>query len=159
MGKYKKKPIVIDAIQWTGHNADEIKEFAGEACNVIHSTGGSADGQGYPQDYIKITFKTLEGTMQAMEGDWIIKGIKGEFYPCKPEIFRETYEAVSNNVIKPKEIQMHWTIIAYFYLAGSIVLLWKWLLDVKLSKLNLVLYFLWCVFIFITFLAFKKRGD
>ena len=71
MAKYRKKPVVIEAIQFTGDNCEEIKEFGA---------------------YIVI--KTLEGKMIALPGDWIIKGVKGEFYPCKPDIFEKTYELV-----------------------------------------------------------------
>ncbi len=77
--KFRKKPIVIDAIQWTGSNPSEIIEF----CD------GSAS---YDRNYSEMTIYTLEGKHIASLGDWIIKGVKGEFYPCKYEIFRLTYE-------------------------------------------------------------------
>lgn len=82
MPKYRKKPVVIEAIQWTGENIDEIKVFTNYEFMFL-----SADG----------TFDifTLEGKMKAIIGDWIIKGINGEFYPCKPDIFNKTYEVVS----------------------------------------------------------------
>ena len=76
--KFRKKPIVIDAMQWTGHNTKEIYNFVGT--NNIIAYG----------DHFKI--KTLEGNHKVILSDWIIKGIKGEFYPCKPDIFKETYE-------------------------------------------------------------------
>ena len=82
--KYRKKPVVIDALKWTGLNFMELVEFIGgeEARHKIslHSHG--------------LYIKTLEGDMKANDGDWIIKGVKGEFYPCKPDIFEETYEKV-----------------------------------------------------------------
>ena len=77
--KYRKKPIVIDAVQWTGESAIAMSEFLGDK---YFNHGG----------ILKI--HTLEGVMEAQIGDWIIKGIKGEFYPCKPDIFEATYEAV-----------------------------------------------------------------
>jgi len=77
--KYRKKPIVIDAIQYTGDNKHEIINFTeGQA---LTNTG-----------YSYLTIPTLEGNNKADVGDWIIKGIKGEFYPCKPDIFTLTYE-------------------------------------------------------------------
>ena len=76
--KYKKKPVIIEAIQWTGNNYDEVKAFI----------GNNANQSGYNNLHIF----TLEGVMTASAGDYIIKGVKGEFYPCKPDIFNETYE-------------------------------------------------------------------
>lgn len=82
--KYRKKPVVIDAIQYTGTNFKEILEFLGgedERGNIdIHQNS--------------IFIKTLEGDMQAKPKDFIIKGVKGEFYPVKPNVFYETYEKV-----------------------------------------------------------------
>ena len=80
--KYRKKPVVIDAIQFTGENHNEIADFIGKAGCRAHNTGS-------------ITISTLEGTMNASKGDFIIKGVNGEFYPCKPDIFEKTYEAVT----------------------------------------------------------------
>jgi len=80
--KFRKKPVVIDAVRWDGANVDEILGFI--------LVGGSARrGHGNA-----IIIETLEGEMTASPGDWIIKGVKGEFYPCKPDIFDATYEAV-----------------------------------------------------------------
>lgn len=80
--KFRKKPVVIEARQYTGLNGTELLGWI----------GGSELEENFFGDYIEI--KTLEGTMRADKGDWIIKGVKGEFYPIKDEIFRETYEAV-----------------------------------------------------------------
>lgn len=80
--KFRKKPVVIEAVQFTGHNAMEIMEWS-------KSEEMSDDFLG---EFMEI--KTLEGTMRAENGDWIIKGVKGEFYPCKPDIFEATYEPV-----------------------------------------------------------------
>ncbi len=79
--KYRKKPVVIEAIQVSFHNFDEIERFVGG------DLGNRPDGS--------LVIATLEGAMTASIGDYIIKGIKGEFYPCKPDIFAATYEAVS----------------------------------------------------------------
>lgn len=96
MEKYRKKPVVIEAIQWdgTGQSTREIILFMGQEikndfitqekfydyCNIVERDG--------------IKIKTIEGTMTASINDYIIKGVKGEFYPCKPDIFEATYELV-----------------------------------------------------------------
>lgn len=77
--KYRKKPVVIEAIKFTGKNVDELTDFVGDN---LHYSG----------TYFYIP--TLEGAMIVSEGDYVIKGVKGEFYPCKPDIFEETYEPV-----------------------------------------------------------------
>lgn len=81
MGSYRKKPVVIEAVQWTGKNLKEIEEFCEGKCFIGHLD--------------RLQIETLEGDMQAQWGDFIIKGIQGEFYPCKGEIFTETYDKVS----------------------------------------------------------------
>jgi hypothetical protein len=80
MSKFRKKPVVIEARQYDGKNGMELLAWS-------HGAELEEDFMG---DYIEI--KTLEGTMRANKGDWIIKGVKGEFYPCKPDIFTATYE-------------------------------------------------------------------
>lgn len=84
--KFRKKVVVIDAVQWTGDNVSEILEFVNH--NDIRMTNCTKEGVEVCDLYIN----TLEGSMHASEGDWIIKGVHGEFYPCKPDIFEETYE-------------------------------------------------------------------
>jgi hypothetical protein len=79
---YRKKPVVIQAVQWTGENNVEILQFC-SSC-YITSSGKSKD----------LVVSTLEGDMSASIGDFIIKGVKGEFYPCKEDIFDLTYETV-----------------------------------------------------------------
>lgn len=81
--KFRKKPVVIEAIQWTG----EMKP-------VIDLVGYDLPTYGKDGHEGSLRIKTLEGDFECRLGDWIIKGIQGEFYPCKPEIFIETYEAV-----------------------------------------------------------------
>lgn len=80
MKKYRKKPVVIEAVQFTGNNVDEILEFAKDSFNNPSTS--------------EIVIPTLEGNMIASIGDYIIKGVNGEFYPCKPDIFDKTYEEV-----------------------------------------------------------------
>ena len=82
MPKFRKKPVVIEARQFDGHNG----------LALLGWIGGSELEEDFLGDYIEI--KTLEGTMRADKNDWIIKGVAGEFYPCKPEIFGATYEPV-----------------------------------------------------------------
>jgi hypothetical protein len=84
--RFRKKPVVVDAIQFTGENVDEIAAFAGET-----PPHRSVSTLGESPLYVIVT---LEGDMFASPGDWIIKGVKGEFYPCKPDIFDATYEPV-----------------------------------------------------------------
>lgn len=79
--KYRKKPVVVEAVQWTGDNTSEIMKWVG--------------GKAYFRDTLYI--KTLEGDYRASVGDYIIKGVKGEFYPCKPDIFERTYELIELN--------------------------------------------------------------
>lgn len=90
--KYKKKPIIIDAIQFNGLNLEEIKEFVGD--KLIYDIIDSAWQVGKGRPHILMKIKTLEGDMNVSEKDYIIKGINGEFYPCKPDIFYKTYEEV-----------------------------------------------------------------
>lgn len=93
--KFRKKPVVIEAVQFNNINKDEIQEFVGmELKHEIESDTAYQAGQGAPVSSLTIT--TLEGNMKAMPGDWIIKGVAGEFYPCKNEIFEKTYEPVEN---------------------------------------------------------------
>ena len=83
--KFRKKPVVIEAIQYKPHeNCAEVAAFLGQAYHKL-----ACDSAPLSADWILMT---LEGEMICRQGDWIIKGVKGEFYPCKDEIFRETYE-------------------------------------------------------------------
>ena len=88
--KYKKKPVIIDAIQWTGGNMVEIADFAKGFAKFDEIRQGDSENN-IPAQY-DLSIQTLEGTMQASRGDYIIKGVNGEFYPCKPDIFEKTYE-------------------------------------------------------------------
>jgi hypothetical protein len=88
--RFRKKPVEIEAVQFTGSNADKLMEFTQEGPHVrIRTTNENADGT------CELYIETLEGNMLAQAGDWIIKGVKGEFYPCKPDIFEATYEGVT----------------------------------------------------------------
>ena len=80
--EYKKKPVVVEAVQWTGNNRAEMCEFIdSEVFEIIPRVG--------------LVIHTLEGDHHASPGDYIIKGVNGEFYPCKPDIFAKTYESAT----------------------------------------------------------------
>lgn len=88
--KATKKPITIEYIQYLGFNYKEIEEFVGKKITlVLESETAYVAGVGPP--IFSITISTLEGDMKAMPGDYIIKGIKGEFYPIKSDIFLASY--------------------------------------------------------------------
>jgi hypothetical protein len=81
--KYRKKPVEIDAIQWVSDNIEQVYEMLGD--NLIINTDED-------KDEVKHFINTLEGKMEMSWGDYIIKGVKGEFYPCREDIFLLTYE-------------------------------------------------------------------
>jgi hypothetical protein len=90
MSRFRKRPVEVDAMQWLGGAV-----AAGPVIDWVLATGGTA--RYHEPDYMGraegIWINTLdEGTMNASPGDWIIRGVEGEFYPCKPDIFEATYE-------------------------------------------------------------------
>ena len=78
--KFRKKPVVIDAVYWYGNPDSDIELWLGDSFESWLPSQG------------KLAIRTLEGEITASAGDWIIKGVNGEFYPCKPDIFEKTYE-------------------------------------------------------------------
>lgn len=82
--QYIKKPVKIEAIQWTGFNETEMFDFCGDNIEITTT-----------KDSKELSIHTLEGNMSASIGDFIIKGIEGEFYPCKPDIFEKTYDCIN----------------------------------------------------------------
>lgn len=93
MPKFRKKPVEIEAMQWTGDNTRDIATWAQPQLAPFALPKGwwlKRPDNGDPQ----LIIATLEGDHAASIGDWIIRGIKGEFYPCKPDIFAATYDAV-----------------------------------------------------------------
>jgi len=94
--KFRKKPVVIEAIQFNGTtlSLERILKWMGNAASIRNDIAAGFDPPSF-SDRGKIAIRTLEGTMFASPGDWIIKGVKGEFYPCKPDIFAETYDEAS----------------------------------------------------------------
>ena len=89
MKNYIKKQVEIQAVQFTGENIEEIESFVGKKLPTM--MGSNVDTQ--------LVIPTLEGDMKVTKGDYIIKGIKGEFYPCKPDIFNDSYDEVSTSLI------------------------------------------------------------
>jgi len=81
--KFRKKPVVIDAEQFTIESKDRIHNWV--SCNHYGD---------FINDELVLIIQTLEGNMTVRIGDWVIKGVNGEFYPCKPDIFKKTYEKV-----------------------------------------------------------------
>lgn len=86
---FRKKPVGIEAVRWTGDNLREVIDFTG-----LHPSAEKWTWNEYETVVRESGLKifTLEGPLMATVGDWIIKGVKGEFYPCKPDIFAATYE-------------------------------------------------------------------
>ena len=89
MPAYRKKPVVIEAVKWTGSNLEEIIKLTG-----LHSSAKKWSWEEYEEIVAANGLKifTLEGPLNAAIGDMIIKGVSDEFYPCKPDIFNATYE-------------------------------------------------------------------
>lgn len=94
--KFRKKPVVIDAILYDGsdRSQDEVVAFIGSRGFFVDAKADEESGVSSNIPDRSIGILTLEGTMYARPGDWIIRGTKGEFYPCKPDIFVDIYEAV-----------------------------------------------------------------
>lgn len=92
MPKFRKKPVVIEANQWDGSLDGATSIIAW----VLRNEGVARYHEPIDGYEKHISIVTLEGVMRAVSGDWIIKGIGGEFYPCKPDIFEPTYEPVGD---------------------------------------------------------------
>lgn len=98
---FRKKPVVVQAIQWTGKNQNAVCDFCAELVRLNKTAeepylaflGRSIVN---PEEN-KVLIRTLEGVMSVSAGDWIIRGIQGEFYPCKPDIFAQTYEPATES--------------------------------------------------------------
>jgi hypothetical protein len=98
MPKFRKKPVVIEAIRFTRAHWEDVKKFTnGEAHSLVlkgENCLNLSDWVNLSDFEYTCIIPTLEGQHIATEGDWIIKGVNGEFYPCKPDIFEKTYELV-----------------------------------------------------------------
>ena len=109
--KYRKKPVIIEAFRWTGgvnQNEDpewivDALKFKSGVCQICFDEDPYILARAEANIYMKI--ETLEGTHIALPGDYIIRGIKGELYPCKPDIFEKTYDPIfeSHNHINDKD--------------------------------------------------------
>lgn len=99
--RYRKKPVVIEAMQWDGTAAgatpviDWVLANGPRAARFVDYDGHEEDGV-WVEEPDHIAIDTLEGTMRALADDWVIRGVQDEFYPCKPDIFAATYEAVTS---------------------------------------------------------------
>lgn len=87
MSKFRKKPVEVEAVLYTGFDAPGFAETHGLECLV-------SDGKGDYQQGLVVIVPTAEGDMRILPGEWLITGINGEKYPCKPDIFEATYEPV-----------------------------------------------------------------
>ena len=86
--RFRKRPVEVDALCWRGMNHSEVRDFLGDDYVGLSSKFN-------PRGKSKVMIRTLEGTIYADVGDWIIRGVQGEHYPCKPDIFEQTYEVVT----------------------------------------------------------------
>lgn len=92
MPKFRKKPVVIEAVQWQGDNIQEVLSIVD--FDKLPDLNDGYIKPGISQVLGTLEIPTLEGVMTATSGDWIIRGVEGEVYPCKPSIFETTYEPV-----------------------------------------------------------------
>lgn len=86
LAKYRKRPLVVEAVQLSEDNFREISRLVGNPARTTRSRSGK----------VALIITTLEGDMLAIPGDYIIRGIRGEFYPCRQDIFEETYERLED---------------------------------------------------------------
>ena len=124
MKKYRKKPVVIEAIQFNGKNFNEVCNFMGEipAQELNPNYNGDISTNG---DYLSgLYIETLGGKMFANIGDYIIKGINGEFYPCKPDIFLRTYNEVAEEKIWNQAEEVAFELLSKSFYNGA-----KWALN------------------------------
>jgi hypothetical protein len=95
MPMFRKKPVVVEAMLFTGMNAGEVGQWADPTLVPYALPEGWWIKQIVDQVEAQLVIPTLEGNHEARPGDWIIKGVKGEFYPCKPDVFAATYDPVA----------------------------------------------------------------
>lgn len=102
--RFRKKPIEVEAMQWDGtaESGRGIENWANNltanytvVLDKIEEVNRGDDGKKYITTHYKMTCRTLEGWLNVSPMDWLIRGVKGEFYPCKPDIFEATYEPVT----------------------------------------------------------------
>ena len=95
--RYRKKPVEIEAVQWTGENRQEIFEFLAGPRPATTETYESNCYIDHSRVEGGLVIITLEGEHVASIGDYIIRGVQGEYYPCKPDIFQQTYDVVNGD--------------------------------------------------------------
>lgn len=105
--KYIKKQVEIEAVQWNGNNIEEIMKFIKSPFK--HKEGQVYATEKFSYDGFNLKINTLEGVLRARIGDYIIKGVNGEFYPCKPDIFEKTYDKTPTE----EEIKKEWEELGY----------------------------------------------
>ena len=88
-GRYKKRPVEVQAYQFLAVSNESVKK-------IIEWSDGKVQGMFDDNGGPHLRVETLEGVMRVDDGDWVIRGVKGEFYPCKPDIFEETYDVVED---------------------------------------------------------------
>lgn len=93
MTRYRKKPVVIEAWRWTGEVTEELKGIVTKPPFVFSYKSKSLNCN---EVVLELTVETLDGTMIISAGDYIIRGVNGEYYPCNPDIFEKTYEKVED---------------------------------------------------------------
>jgi hypothetical protein len=114
MPRFRKKPVEIEAVQLSWLTWNEVCDLVGEfpeGMKGVYVRPGTTTYSATLQDQndeIGLLIPTLEGTMLAKQGDWVIKGVKGEIYPCKPDIFDLTYEPVTENDRPEISQEMAW---------------------------------------------------
>ena len=94
MNKYRKKPVIIEAVEFVYPVSDELRQFLGQSMGTIKKAR-HAEAKAELEIYTLEDGELLRAKHIATEGDFIIKGVQGEFYPCKPDIFKQTYELVT----------------------------------------------------------------
>ena len=110
--QFRKKPIIVEAVQLDNLNVPSVVRWIGEDKAKMNLEFDEARKLGKAHPIFSVTICTLEGNMKAMPGDYIIKGVHGEFYPCKPDIFEKTYEDVEppeeeNKMINEVTVRWH----------------------------------------------------
>jgi hypothetical protein len=107
--RFRKRPVEIEAVQLTWKSWSEVCEFLGgilSPTNPARYTNAPSDACGEVGPFIELTIPTLEGNHIAKHGDWIIRGVKGEFYPCKPDIFAATYDDAAAPQVEAVDVRL-----------------------------------------------------
>ena len=92
LGRFRKRPVIVEAMRWPLIRSSENN--ISERAQPFHDWMGNRFTDFWNRGQLVGRIKTLEGEMEVAPGDWVIKGVRGEFYPCKPDIFAETYESL-----------------------------------------------------------------